>query len=133
MGPDAYTTWRWVSLSPLPAWVLAALCVAVVAAAVLASWGVRREPHRRRRAILWTLRGLAALAALFFLLEPGVRELQVARMKSRVAVLVDRSASMAFPASPGGASRAEEVRGLLQRSEAALARLRERFQVEIYG
>ena len=34
-----------------------------------------------------------------------MRRLQVARVKNRVAVLVDRSASMAFPVAPGGPPR----------------------------
>ncbi|HEX4620586.1 MAG TPA: theronine dehydrogenase, partial [Myxococcaceae bacterium] len=97
MDATPYNAWKLVSLSPLPGLALALLGVAVGVGIALAGWGVLREPVLARRAVLWTLRILAGVAALFFLLEPGFRHLQVARVKSRLALLVDRSASMSFP------------------------------------
>src|SRR5687768_12845560 len=88
---------------------MAALCVALLAGVVLACLGVMREPDLRRRVLLWSLRVLAGICALFFLLEPALRNLQVARAKNRVAVLVDRSASMSFPVEPKGPSRSAQV------------------------
>ncbi|QDE92439.1 theronine dehydrogenase [Myxococcus xanthus] len=133
MNPPTFNAWKLVTLSPLPPWALVMLALGLVLGVVLAAWGVRREPSRGRRVLLWALRVGAGVAALFFLLEPGIRHLQVARMKNRVAVLVDRSASMSFPAEVGGRSRSEEVAAFLERAGPRLAELQDRFTVELYG
>jgi uncharacterized membrane protein len=133
MDATPYNAWKWVSLSPLPGWALASLGVAVAVGVALAGWGVLREPVLARRAVLWTLRILAGLAALFFLLEPGFRHLQVARVKSRLALLVDRSASMSFPVEAGGPSRAKAVGAYLASISRDLAGMSDRFEVETYG
>ena len=133
MDSTAYNAWKLVSLSPLPLWALLLLGAAVLAGVVLAALGVRKEPSRAKKAVLWALRIGAGIAALFFLLEPGIRQLQVARIKNRVAVLVDRSASMGFPVSPGGETRTEAVAKFLEQSAPGLAALQDRFTVELYG
>ncbi len=133
MDAAAVDSWKVVSLSPLPSWALAVLVVAVLVAAGLACWGVRREAMKARRLVLWGLRGLAAVCALFFLLEPGLRRLQVARVKNRVAVLVDRSASMTFPVSVGGVSRSQAVADALGALTPQMEALKDRFSFEILG
>jgi uncharacterized membrane protein len=133
MNTATFNAWKLVSLSPLPAWALGLLALGLLLGVGLAAWGVRREPSRARRVSLWTLRALAGLAALFFLLEPGVRQLQVARMKNRLAVLVDRSASMGFPVESGGQSRAQAAAAFLQRAAPGLQALQDRYTVEVYG
>ncbi len=133
MSAPAYNAWRLVSLSPLPAFWLVVLGLMLLAGVALAAWSVRREPLPARRLTLWALRLLAGIAALFFLLEPGIRDLQVARVKNRLAVLVDRSASMGFPAEVNGKPRLTEVADFLAASKAELARLSETFNVELYG
>lgn len=122
-----------VTLSSLPAGVLVALSLALVVGVGLACWGVRHEASRRRRWVMWSLRALAGVCALFFLLEPGLRRLQVARVKSRVAVLVDRSASMGFPLEPGGASRNDAVAEALRRLTPGMQAQAERYAYEVYG
>lgn len=111
----AATNLQWVSLSPLPRPLLGLLAVGLVAAAVLASLGVRHEPLAHRRRLLWALRALAAVCALFFLLEPGWREVQVARSGATIAVVVDRSASMGFPVAPKQGTRLEAVAKALEK------------------
>lgn len=133
MNSTSFNAWKLVSLSPLPVWALVALGVAVVLGVGLAAWGVRREPSRVRRVLLWALRLGAGVAAVFFLLEPGIRNLQVARMKNRLAVLVDRSASMNFPAEPGGPTRSAQVAAFLEKAAPGLEGLKDRFTVEVYG
>ena len=133
MNGGATTTWRLVSLSPLPAWALGVLTVAVLAGVVLAVLGLRREPLALRRRLLLALRLLAGAMALFFLLEPGLRQLAQVRVKNRVAVLVDRSASMGFPVRPDGQSRALAVAEALDRFTPGLEALRDRYQVEVLG
>lgn len=133
MDTTAFNAWKLVSLSPLPVWVLGLLAVGLALGVVLAAWGVRRESSRARRWVLWLLRAGAGLAALFFLLEPGIRNLQVARMKNRLAVLVDRSASMNFPVEPGGVTRSAQAADFVTRATAGLASLADRYTVEVYG
>lgn len=133
MNPTTYNAWKLVSLSSLPLWALVLLGAGVVAGVVLAGLGIRREPARGRRVALWTLRVLAGIAALFFLLEPGVRWMQVAQVKNRIAVLVDRSASMAFPIDEDGATRSTQVAEYLRAVSPQLASLGDRFVLEYYG
>ncbi|WP_257448947.1 glutamine amidotransferase [Archangium lipolyticum] len=133
METTPFNAWKLVSLSPLPVWALVLLGVGVALGVGLAAWGVRREPSRLRRWPLWLLRAGAGLAALFFLLEPGIRNLQVARMKNRVAVLVDRSASMNFPVEPGGMTRSAQAAAFLEQAAPGLAALQDRYTVEVYG
>ena len=130
---STYNAWKLVSLSPLPFWALAALGAGLVLGVALALLGLRKEPLPARRAVLWALRILAGAAALFFLLEPGIRNMQVATVKNRVAILVDRSASMAFPADSEGRSRAQVVARYLESVAPELAALSERFSLEIDG
>jgi hypothetical protein len=126
-------TWKLVSLSALPALALWALGAALVVAAALACFGVRREPVAGRKWALWGLRALALGCALFFLLEPGLRRVQVARVKNRVAVLVDRSASMTFPTAIGEPSRSQAVAEALGALAPQLEALKDRFAFELVG
>ena len=133
MTTPAYNAWRWVSLSPLPTWAMALLVLALVVGIALAVVGLRQEPSKGRKAVLILLRALAAVALLFFLLEPGIRDLQVAQLKSRLAILVDRSASMNFPAAPGKESRSAEVGDYLKKVSSQLDALKDRYNVEVVG
>ena len=79
MNGGTTTTWKLVSLSPLPAWALVVLRVPGAAGVVLAVLGLRGASRRRSAGgCCWVLRLLAGAMALFFLLEPGLRQLQVA-------------------------------------------------------
>ncbi|QSQ13421.1 glutamine amidotransferase [Myxococcus landrumensis] len=133
MNSPTFNAWKLVSLSPLPTWAVVFLALGLLLGVALAAWGVRKEPSRGRRVLLWALRVGAGVAALFFLLEPGIRHLQVARMKNRVAVLVDRSASMDFPSEPGGPTRTAQVARFLEKAAPGLAGLQDRFTVELHG
>ena len=130
---NAIETTRFVSMSALPRAALVVLSLLVVVGTGLAWQRLFRERSRAVRAALLTLRGLAGLAVLFFLLEPGVRRAQYVRVKSRLAVVVDRSASMNFPANAGGASRNSVVTELLKEQRAAFADLASEYAVEMYG
>jgi uncharacterized membrane protein len=125
--------WKLVSLSPLPGWALVGLCAALCAGVVLACLGVWREPDARRRVLLWSLRVLAGVCALFFLLEPALRNLQVARAKNRVAVLVDRSASMNFPVEPNGPTRSAQVADALTAFAPQFEAMKDRYAFDVYG
>ncbi|MBI3183698.1 MAG: theronine dehydrogenase [Myxococcales bacterium] len=132
MSPS-YNAWKLVSLSPLPSWLLALLLLGALLGVLLAAMGLFREPSRRRRILLWALRAGAGLCAAFFLLEPGIRNLQVARVKNRVAVLVDRSASMGFPVEPQGQSRSAQVADAVEQLLRQFEGMKDRFTVEVFG
>jgi uncharacterized membrane protein len=127
---ESYNAWRLVSLSPWPPWALVLIGAIALAGVVLAWRGLRRETRAWRRRLLVTLRTLSMLAALFVVLEPGVRLLQTSRVKNRVAVLVDGSASMAFPTSAGGPTRAAAAAAWLQKVRPELQALEDRYTVE---
>jgi len=127
---DSYNAWKLASLSPWPRWALALLGLALLASVLLALRGLREETRRPRRATLVALRVVAALAALFLVLEPAVQLLQTARVKNRLAVLVDSSRSMRFPLEPGGPSRAEAAAAFFRDHRGELERLGDRATLE---
>ncbi|HSN92023.1 MAG TPA: glutamine amidotransferase, partial [Anaeromyxobacteraceae bacterium] len=133
MDAAAYNDWRLALLSPLPTWGLAAAAAAALASAVLAWRGLRAEARRARRATLLALRIASALLALFLVAEPGVQLLQTARVRNRLAVLVDASRSMAFPVEPGGPARTEAAAAFLSAHRADLERLADRVDLEWYA
>ena len=128
-----YNAWRIALLAPWPRWVLVLAAAAAAASVLLARRGLRGEPRAGRRAMLVGLRTAAALAALFLVAEPAVQLLQTARVKNRLAVLVDRSRSMNFPVEPGGEPRTEAVARFLSESKADLERLGGEVAIEAYG
>ena len=133
MEGASYNAWRLAALSPLPRWALALLALAAVASVVLAWRGLRGEPRPHRRAALVALRAASALLALFLLAEPAVQLLQTARVKNRLAVLVDASRSMRFPGELGGAPRSEVVAAFVRDHRAELERLSDRVDLEWYA
>ncbi len=133
MDSAAVDSWKLVSLSALPPVALWGLGVAVLVGAVLACLGVAREPLAARKWALWVLRVLAAACAVFFLLEPGLRKVQVARVKNRVAVLVDRSASMTFPVAAGKQSRSQAVAESLAALAPQMDAMKDQFAFEVVG
>ena len=127
---SGYNAWRLTSLSPWPHWALALLAVAAACAVLLAWRGLRSEPRLGRRASLLALRIASALLAMFLLAEPAVRLLQTARVKNRLAVLVDASRSMNFPVAPGEPSRSDAAATFLRRHRGELEALGDRVSIE---
>jgi uncharacterized membrane protein len=117
----------------LPAWALALAATALAAAVWFSFRGFRGEPSRGRRALLLGFRVLAGLLLLSLLFEPGLELRAESRVRARVALLFDTSKSMKFPASPGGASRAEELQHWAKAHAEDLSKLASRFQLDFYG
>ena len=127
---SGYNAWRFTSLSPWPHWALALLVVAAAGAVLLAWRGLRSEPRLGRRVALLALRTASAILAIFLLAEPALRLLQTARVKNRLAVLVDSSRSMNFPVEPGGPPRIETAATFLRRHRGELEALGDRVSLE---
>jgi uncharacterized membrane protein len=113
--------------------VLALAVTALVAAVWLSFRGSRSEPAGARRTALLAFRVLAAALLLVLLLEPGIELRSESRVRARVALLLDASRSMKFPASPAGPTRAEELQHWAEAHKQDLAKLASRFQIDVYG
>src|SRR3989442_4444565 len=133
MDGTSYNAWRLTSLSALPGWVLLLACAALCAAIWLSFRGIRAEPSALRRRILVGLRVAAGALLVVLLLEPGVELRAESRVRARIALLLDTSRSMRFPAAPGGPSRAEQMLGWLKSRLPDLSALASRFQIDVYG
>lgn len=127
-----YDDWRIVSLSPWPSWLLGVLFALALLGVFLAARGLRRERRRSRRFVLLSLRAVSMLAAIFVVAEPGVRLLQTARVRSRLAILVDSSASMQLPAGSRGTTRTAEAAAWLSKVAPQLAGLQAEHALEFY-
>ena len=113
--------------------MLALAVTALIAAVWLSFRGFRSEPAGGRRVTLLAFRILAAVLVLILLLEPGLELRSESRVRARIAILLDTSKSMKFPASPAGPSRAEELLRWSESHKQDLAQLAGRFQVDVYG
>lgn len=104
--PGAFNDWQLVSTTTLSvAWIVV-FAILVAVGLVASATGVWRLGPRRRH-ILIGLRVIAALAVLALLVMPAVELRAVSKVRSRVALLVDASRSMALATTDG--TRAERV------------------------
>ncbi len=133
MDAGGYNAWRLTALSPLPLWTLVLLGLAAAAAVALAWRGLRAEPRRGRRLALLGLRAISAALAVFLLVEPAIELLQTARVRNRLAILVDASRSMAFPVEPDGPTRSAAAAAFLAEHRSELERLSDRVDLEWYA
>jgi len=81
---------------------------------LVATWRRLAGVATARRVTLVGLRALAVACLLIFLANPTTERRQRVEERPRVAVLVDRSASMGVKDAPGGASRMAWAAGLLR-------------------
>jgi uncharacterized membrane protein len=123
-----YNDWTIISLSPLAAEWRIAGAVALALAAGLVLWSYRGA---RRRWPLSVLRLVAALLVLGFLFEPAVQLRVVRKIRNRLAIVVDRSASMQLNAADGR-SRYHHVLARLGRDHTGLDALSESHVVELF-
>jgi uncharacterized membrane protein len=123
---ETFTDWTLVSLSPLGLGALIALSLGVVAAVALVLWSYRGA---RRRWLLGTMRFLAGVIVLAFLLEPALQLRVVRKIRNRLAVVVDRSRSMTL-GTADGRTRYDNVLHLLENDRRALDALSESHVVE---
>src|SRR5437763_485446 len=133
MDGTSYNAWRLTSLSTLPGWAIGIAFALLCGAVWLSFRGIRAEPSPLRRRMLLALRATAGLLLLILLLEPGLELRAESRVRARIALLLDTSRSMRFPASPNGASRAEAMLAWLKSRLPDLSALASRFQIDVYG
>lgn len=128
MFDTSYNDWALVSLSPLPPSAKVLLSAVVLAAAVLVLWSYRQA---RGRVALMTLRVAGALLILGLVLEPAVQLRVVRRVRNRLPIVIDRSASMALP-DVQGRTRYDELAAAWHAESPALAGLGETHAVELF-
>lgn len=125
---DTYTDWTLVSLSPWPQGAVVMSAAAVLLACLVVLWSYRGA---KRRWLLGVFRLLGALLVLGFLVEPALQIRLVRRVKNRVAVVVDRSRSMAL-AGATGTARYDTALGLIRTEKDGLAELLQSHTVDWY-
>ncbi|HMD71262.1 MAG TPA: glutamine amidotransferase [Bryobacteraceae bacterium] len=119
---------RFVLLTPWPPWVLA---IAILAAAAVLFWHVRRNCGALggpRHVAVWLLESSMAALVLFLLWHPALSVATLRPQQNVVAVLVDDSRSMSIADSAG--TREAAAKKVLD--DGLLASLSGRFQVRLY-
>lgn len=121
----------------IPWWVI--LLIALVAVGILATQflSLKQRLSRPRSSFLVLLRGLVFAFLVFLLLSPGLIEKRVTKLRRPLALLIDTSQSMAFPASPdssqGGSSRMDLVKEkLLAGKEPLIQTLARDYDLRVY-
>ncbi len=126
-APGVYNDWRIVSTTILPVWGWLLVAVVALLALLASLTSVWRLPWRKRAPIL-VLRLLVALWVVMLIARPAVELRAVSQVRTRVALLVDRSRSMGL-ATPQG-TRAEVVAQHLTRHRSAFDALSKRAMLE---
>ena len=123
---ETYNAWALVSLSPLPlAWRIAACALVLIAALTL----VASYRGSARRLRLTATRLAMAVCVLGVLLEPAIQLRAVRKIKNRLAMIVDRSASMALPTAAGG-TRYDRLSAFISKQRSELTALGEAHVLE---
>src|SRR5579883_1211207 len=119
---------HFVLLTPWPLWLLA---IAILVAAGLLFWHVRRNHGMLsgvRPIAIWLLESCMVAVILFLLWHPALSVATLRPQQNVVAVLVDDSRSMSINDSSG--TREAAAKKVLQ--DGLLKSLSERFQVRLY-
>ncbi len=122
----------------LPWWAVAAIAIGAAALLVYQFLGLRERLGSRRSGLLAALRASVYAVLVFFLLSPGLVQRRVSKLKRPLAVVLDTSQSMAFPASFGngakpGTSRIDAVKQrLLDGKEPLMERLARDYDLRVY-
>ncbi len=110
---------RIVAQTAMPRVAGAAALVTAALVLAISAWALRALPLRRRGALL-ALRAIGVGAALVLFFQPALRSERLSTMPSRIAVLVDDSASMSLPEREGEKPRLERA---LQLANEAVGKL----------
>lgn len=113
------------------AWVL--LVLLFLSGIVWAWSSVKDLPSRGRRILLLVLQSAALVLLALIFIRPAIRLAKVARVKERVAILIDASASMTLPGSADAKTRAEETFRFLERRSDFFKKLGDEFSLSYYS
>ncbi|HWO43145.1 MAG TPA: glutamine amidotransferase [Candidatus Eisenbacteria bacterium] len=127
-------------LGGLPWWVAAVIALAAVALLAHQFFTLRQRLGVYQSALLTLLRGAVYALLVFFLFGPALIEQRVTKLRRPLTVLIDSSASMAFPLSAGDAvdgrpskSRLDAVKEkLLAGSDPAIQRLGREYDLKLF-
>ncbi|OGQ78867.1 MAG: hypothetical protein A3F90_09205 [Deltaproteobacteria bacterium RIFCSPLOWO2_12_FULL_60_19] len=121
-----------------PWWAVAAVALGAAALLVYQFLGLRERLGSRRSGLLAVLRAAVYALLVFFLLSPGLVQKRVSKLKRPLAVVLDTSQSMAFPATFGngakpGKSRIDLVKEkLLEGKDSLMERLARDYDLRVY-
>lgn len=129
---SGFDSWEFFfpGLSETLTWVL--LAAAVTAGILWTRSSVKDVPSRPRRILLMFLQSAGLILLVLIMLQPSIRLNKVAKIRDRVHVLFDTSASMTLPAGDKGLSRADEERYFLSKHGGFWDKLEENF-ITIYS
>src|SRR5689334_18813088 len=102
---------QFVLLAPWPVWTL---CIAVLAAAALLWWHIRRNHGLltgARPVAIWLLEATLIALVLFLLWHPALSVATLKPQQNVIAVLVDDSRSMSI--SESGGTRSDQAKAVL--------------------
>jgi uncharacterized membrane protein len=120
-APITFEEWKLVLLSP---WGTLGVVLAIALGAVvlaLSIHGYRAQARRKVLALLLFLRVLAVSTVVFFVLQPVLQLRSVTRLLNHVALLVDKSASMAVREERGGPTRIDRAAAFLEASRSRIS------------
>lgn len=121
---------------PVPTWVWFLI---VVGACTIGWWSYRRlsagrsSSSRVARGGLAVLRACAIMLLAVLIAGPSVRFERTRVERDRLIVLLDRSQSLLIEDAPGGKSRAQQLVGLLETAEPALAAIAKDKEIDFVG
>ena len=113
-------------------YALLALAAALLLAGLLVLGPARGRLTRLQRGILFGLRAAVIAAVVLAMLRPTLVYTEIKKQPATLAILIDRSRSMAVEDEAGGKSRWEALRRALDAAAPALARLGRDFEIRAY-
>ncbi len=120
-----------------PLWVIALIGLGALALLIVHFLGLKKRLGLKKSSLIVSLRGLVYALLIFFLLTPILVEKRPTKLRPPLAVLIDSSQSMGFPASMDQGqdrkSRIDLVKArLLEGQTPWIQRLAETYDVRLY-
>ncbi len=111
-------------------WLIGGLAITLLALLIMLR--PFNDLDRRRQAILGTLRGIVIGLIVLAMLRPTMVRTETRDQRSTLIWLIDQSRSMLIPDADANRTRWEAVQAVLSKSEPELAKLGEKFDVQLY-
>jgi uncharacterized membrane protein len=120
-----------ISFSGLQSIGLRVLVVFLILTALYFSWsGIKSITSATKRWFLFTLRCIAAVLLFIILLQPGIEQKEVVKLKNKVVCLLDNSKSMSLKGGESGISRYQLVKDFFRTHASFIERLQNDFDVD---
>ena len=126
-----FNRWQLTFLGSLNIWLCLALVV-LCTSYLLFSWrGLKPIESRRRGRFLLASRTLFLFLLVLIIFQPALEFQKAARIKNKVAVLIDTSGSMGL--EEAGSARIARVKEFFQKNQGYFDRLEKDFDLNFFG